>query len=305
MTCPICRCPEQRKLFSMTDRLGLVPGQFHVFECAGCGGQFLDPMPDPDLKDPYFEQYWGEKNKGLGPLARLELAYKRMLDKLELSRLRPRLPAGARVVDIGCGDGDALAILHEWGYECWGLDTSPAGVEAVRGRLPIETRLGSVLNHDLEAGSFDLARMSHVMEHIPDPARAAAEVCRLLKPGGLACIIVPNAASLEQRLTGRHWFPYFPPRHVIFFTPGSLSRLLENAGLEVEDVSYPWLLGATFNSSVAPFLNYFRSQGKQGLGGLVFRLANAALAVATIPLSIVGGLLRRGPSVMVLARKPK
>lgn len=287
----------------MPDRLGLVPGEFRIVACQECGGQYLDPMPDSGLKDPYFEIYWGSDGKLSNPLLRLAMAYKKFVDASVLRRIAKLLPNRARVLDIGCGSGDNLAILHEWGFECWGLDQSHAGVEAVRSRLPIEVRLGSVDRNDLEPGSFDMVLMSHVMEHIPEPVRAAEEVGRLLRPGGLACIIAPNHASLERALMGRHWFPYFPPRHVIFFTPKSLGLLLERAGLKIEKVMYPWLQGAALSSSIAPFLNFYHSKRRGGVGGAMITLINAAVAAASIPLTIAAGIVGRGPSVMILAKK--
>lgn len=178
MACPICQSNQSRELFRMPDRLGLVPGEFRIVACQECGGQYLDPMPDSGLKDPYFEIYWGSDGKLSNPLLRLAMAYKKFVDASVLRRIAKLLPNRARVLDIGCGSGDNLAILHEWGFECWGLDQSHAGVEAVRSRLPIEVRLGSVDRNDLEPGSFDMVLMSHVMEHIPEPVRAAEEVGR-------------------------------------------------------------------------------------------------------------------------------
>lgn len=304
MNCPICESRQQEELFIMPDRLGLVPGEFRIVRCPECSGQYLDPMPDPDLKDPYFEQLWGTAGKSSGPLIRLEKIYKRMLDTLELLRIKRRLAPGARVLDIGCGDGDSLAILHRWGFECWGLDSSPAGVKAVRERIPIEARLGSIYQNDLPAGTFDLVLMSHVMEHMPEPARAAAEVNRLLKPGGLACIIVPNVDSIEQRLGGRHWYPYLPPRHVLFFTPKSLARLLERAGLQVMKRSFSWLKGGSFVASLAPRMNFLHDLRQSGATQLLVRVTYALLGIASVPISIAAIMAGHGSAIMIMARKP-
>ncbi len=306
MICPVCQFAGSHEIRRMPDRLGLVAGQFRIVQCdePGCRVQYLDPMPDPNLKDPYFEIYWGSEGKVSTPLSRLAMRYKKLVDASVLRIFKPLLRERARVLDIGCGSGDNLAILHEWGFECWGLDQSPAGVEAVRARLPVEVRLGSIFQNDLEPGSFDLVLMSHVMEHIAEPARAAGEVQKLLKPGGIACIIVPNHESFETKLMGRHWFPYFPPRHVIFFNPSALARLLKGAGLKVYRVAYPWLQGAALSSSIAPFLNYYHSKRRGGIGGAIATLTNASVAAASIPFTVLSGMLGHGPSVMVLAQKP-
>lgn len=291
MVCPVCQSTESHEIRRMPDRLGLVPGEFHIAQCENpeCGVQYLDPMPDPGVKDPYFEQCWGSERRQ-GILNRLGNWYNRKLDALELWRLTRRLPAGARVLDIGCGNGDSLEILHRWGFECWGLDQSPAGITAVRDRIPIEVRLGSIYENDLGDGTFDMILMSHVMEHLPEPARAASEVRRLLKPGGIACLMVPNADSLEQRIAGWDWFPYLPPRHVVFYTPKSLAKLMHGAGFKIEQNGFSWLKGGSFVTSLAPKVKNNR-------------IICAMLAALSVPLSIFAVMIGRGAAVMLVAKK--
>ncbi|MFP5478358.1 MAG: class I SAM-dependent methyltransferase [Alphaproteobacteria bacterium] len=107
------------------------------------------------------------------------------------------LPGGARVLDLGCGQGFYLPLYAELGLMATGVELDPLP------RAQAERRaagLGfTVLDAPAEAlplpdAHFDAVVMSEVLEHLPDPAPALSGVARVLKPGGLFLATVPNAA---------------------------------------------------------------------------------------------------------------
>jgi SAM-dependent methyltransferase len=79
--------------------------------------------------------------------------------------------------------------------------------------------------------------MSEVLEHIPDPAAFCLTAGRLLKPGGLLCVAVPNEFSpFQQALqAGCNFSPWWlqPPHHINFFNFDSLENLLARCGFTV------------------------------------------------------------------------
>lgn len=159
--------------------------------------------------------------------------------------LRESIPAGAVVLDAGCGSGRIFRYELEPGCRVVGVDIgaelrdNPNVGERVRGdaqRLPFA------------GASFDAVLASHVMEHLTEPERALAEVARVLRPGGRLLLLTPNrfhyvplvAGLLPQRL--HVWFnrrrgveerDVFPTLYRAN-TAGRLRRLLEGAGLTVE-----------------------------------------------------------------------
>ena len=74
-----------------------------------------------------------------------------------------------------------------------------------------------------------------VLEHLVDPAGAVAQIAALLEPGGLLFATVPDAGSALSRALGRRWWSVLP-MHVQHFTRGSLTRLLEQGGLEIVSI---------------------------------------------------------------------
>jgi SAM-dependent methyltransferase len=100
---------------------------------------------------------------------------------------------GERVLDVGCGTGSlASALLADHpGVEVVGVDPSPAFVAAARARVP-EARfeVGDAQDLNFGDGSFDRSFSMLVLNFVPDPALAAAEMRRVTRPGGsvAACV---------------------------------------------------------------------------------------------------------------------
>jgi len=104
---------------------------------------------------------------------------------------RHPLPAGARVLDVGCGTGELESRLAPLFPEAsfLGLDLEEPHLERARERCAsfgarVRFQPGDALALSFESGSFDLAVSRHVLQALPDAPRAVAEMARVLKPGG-------------------------------------------------------------------------------------------------------------------------
>jgi SAM-dependent methyltransferase len=101
------------------------------------------------------------------------------------------LPANARILDLGCGTGEATARLAAMYPDArlTGVDVGPEVLAvaqrrhaAAAPRLDFELGDGYALRFD--SGSFDLALCRHVTQMVPEPERMLGELTRVLKPGG-------------------------------------------------------------------------------------------------------------------------
>jgi len=102
----------------------------------------------------------------------------------------------ARVADIGCGSGAFTGLLAERGYDARGLDISPKLIALARRKFPaIDFQEGDAENLPFASGSLDGVLLSGLVHHFPDPRRLAAEVYRVLKPGGRFMAFDPNRAN--------------------------------------------------------------------------------------------------------------
>ena len=100
--------------------------------------------------------------------------------------------------------------------------------------------------------------MWHVLEHLPDPVAQLRRIGTALKPGGIVAIEVPNYASAVARRMGRAWPSLEPDVHVSQFTPETLRKALDRAGLQPTRVE---------TVPITPYLPRLRRCGPRHLVG--------------------------------------
>jgi len=100
------------------------------------------------------------------------------------------LPAGARILDAGCGSGRNMIELARHG-SVTGVELSRPSVELARARSSGEVIEGSVLELPFESDSFELVVSLDVIEHLEDDLGALRELHRVVAPGGALLVTVP------------------------------------------------------------------------------------------------------------------
>ena len=151
------------------------------------------------------------------------------------------LPAGASLIDLGCGNGSNIATLRGKGWKLTGVDFSKSGIEIARKTWPDVRFEVADVSEDLSAlghGSYDAVVSTEVIEHIFLPRKFTANCMRRLKPGGLLIVTTPYNGYLKNvgvSLAGwsdRFWNPLWDYGHIKFWSVDTLSRLLYEAGFE-------------------------------------------------------------------------
>lgn len=108
---------------------------------------------------------------------------------VRMAGFKPRM----RIADLGCGSGVFTSLLHELGFEPIGLDISPKLIAVGRSKYPeVEFLEGDVEHLPFPPSSLDGVLLSGLVHHFPDPSRCAAEVYRVLRPGGTFVAFDPN-----------------------------------------------------------------------------------------------------------------
>lgn len=115
-----------------------------------------------------------------------------------------QIRSGQRLLDVGCGLGDAaLALCINLGHqgEVVGIDGSEvmlaeARVRATDAPCRVRFTVGDAGALDEPDASFDAVRSERMLQWVPDPARAVAEMARVLRPGGLVCLTDSDWSTL-------------------------------------------------------------------------------------------------------------
>ncbi|HEX2289736.1 MAG TPA: class I SAM-dependent methyltransferase, partial [Pseudonocardiaceae bacterium] len=118
--------------------------------------------------------------------------------------LASRFTTGARVLDLGCGEGFGPALLAAEARKVVGIDIDPQTVEHAathHSRGNLEFSLGSMIDPELLAGAppFDVITCFEALEHVEEQDTLVAVVRRLLAPGGLFLTSTPDVAVYSHQ----------------------------------------------------------------------------------------------------------
>lgn len=237
-----------------------------------------------------------------------DMALKRRARRI-VEELNPQ--TGDKILDVGCGDGYYLYLLSNLGLKLklTGTDFDPNALASARKNLK-GTRI-PLVQADLMKGlpfpdnSFDKAVMSEVAEHLPNDVKGLKEVYRVLKPGGILCLTVPNSNYpflwdpvnwVLERLFNTHirsgfWSGIWN-QHLRLYKQEEIEGVIKKAGFEVETVeSLTWwslpfnhnllhlaaraLYGGGFSPKVASAVSKYEKKTKRpALINLAFKIVS-------------------------------
>lgn len=230
INCPLCSSKSFAPFLSCRDHVRDGTAEYLLVCCNSCRLIYVNPPPEPEqLTLSYSDEYrdWigvdvatpvqGIKHLGL---RRKRRALEKYSDGL------------GRLLDVGCGEGNFVLEARLSGWDAVGteVDSHQAALASRIGGA--EVRVGDLTDCHFEEESFDVVTMWHVLEHLRNPLETLAEVHKLLKPGGLLIVMVPDCSCLAARLFKASWSGYDPPRHLCNFSPDVLEDALVRAGFD-------------------------------------------------------------------------
>lgn len=235
-SCLVCGSTERTYLFEGRDRLHGLPGRFPVVRCLTCGSAYLAQRPI-DLSDyypadsyaAYYNETTNQKHYSSGPGRRFGLMQRqRLLEALK--------PAGGRLLDVGCGAGDFLALMQSHAnWQVSGLEPSPEAARYAQAVRNLSVVTGTLPCLDMQDGAYDVITMWHTIEHVPNALEVLVEARRLLRSKGVLVVGLPVSDSLEAKWFGPNWAGYDVPRHLTTFTRASLIGLMNKSRFRAEE----------------------------------------------------------------------
>ena len=224
--CPVCHGTRTRGDF--------VKDGILYFSCSECKFRFSRPQENANFRaniggfENAYIQYFGPDP---ADTANFKSLWSYMSNSASLE--------GASLLDIGAGSGKWVRYLASRGVDAHGVEPSDAVFDYFLKGDPRFFHGGLSDYRAKHSGRrFGLVTCLDVIEHVPDPGALLRGIADVLEPNGHAFLSCPDGSSLCARLLGRQWHHY-NCYHYSFFSPQTLSRAADEAGLKIKHVFHP------------------------------------------------------------------
>lgn len=225
----VCALCGERAIATVCTAGTIAGKQFSIGRCMRCGlDRSLPVLSDEELAIYYEPRYYGRR----------KLLFDTLINRTRVRYLVSLLPKSATVIDVGCGSGSFLALLRQrTGVRVWGTELS-SRKEANDNEIGMAVTYAPLWDAGFPEASSHAVTFWHTLEHMTDPTRTLRSAYRVLVPGGILMIEVPNMNSWQARVGGRHWFHLDVPRHTFHFTPATIRALLAKTGFTIIRIRY-------------------------------------------------------------------
>jgi 2-polyprenyl-3-methyl-5-hydroxy-6-metoxy-1,4-benzoquinol methylase len=247
--CPVCGEQEYTPLEKFN-------GQYGVVSCVKCSSNYVNPSPNLDALDYYYNNC--ECNKQLGSLLKERVGKKGVILSerttlvLEIIRKLLEDKSKIRILDVGCNSGHFLyelkqALIEENYASKVSLEGIDIDMVAVQNPVDNEIRLHHSSAEEFVSKSehkFDLILHFELIEHLHNPYEFCCALYKLLNDKGLMYFHTPNALGLDNTVLSYNDFRplahgIFPPMHLNAFTTQNVTHFLIRCGFNVNKIETP------------------------------------------------------------------
>ena len=231
--CPVCDSININKISTASDYL--VSGEsFNIMECEKCSLRFTSPIPNENEIGKYYES-----DKYISHAKRVtsifDLVYK-IIRKFTLQSKRKTVEQFSKkqsgtLLDIGCGTGDFLIKMKNYGWEINGVEINNSA------RAIAEKSIGKTIFNQNEFFNsdkkYDAITLWHSLEHLHELKKYLQKISKSLNANGVVIIAVPNYNSSDAEYYQKDWAAYDVPRHLYHFSFDSMLELMTGFGFEL------------------------------------------------------------------------
>jgi len=211
--------------------------------------EVVDKPTDQELSDYYANKYYQTERANYRksyPEEELEVIRAKVSQRLhKVEEIRGGGRRLGRVLDVGCGEGFALAEFQRRGWEVEGIDHSVEGLRAMNPELLEHVEQGNVfelLETRISDGeTYEVVWLNNVLEHVTEPLDLLKSLRKLIADDGVLVVTVPNDFSeLQERLLAegeipeRFWVAL--PDHLSYFSSDSLKATANATGWRCDSI---------------------------------------------------------------------
>jgi 2-polyprenyl-3-methyl-5-hydroxy-6-metoxy-1,4-benzoquinol methylase len=299
VSCVLCGSNQCAPLYEVAD-YWLENLQTHVqlVRCEQCGLVYQNPRPGIQQMSAFYPpeyevfQSGNRQQQGLG--------YRYGMRRR--SAFITRYQQSGKLLDVGCASGLFLRWMEQAGdWQVYGVEPSDHAAQSAR-QQGLQVITGTIEDARYPAAFFDVITLWDVVEHLHDPVAALLEAQRVLKPGGLLVMRLPNLDSIDARLFGKYWAGLDAPRHLYVFGIQNLNDLLQKTGFQAVEM----------NSQVGGYLNFVKSvrfslvgkgAGRFAKNFFIGMLSSIPARLCLAPFFTLKDMHLRGSEVVVVARR--
>ncbi len=233
--CRFCGSEHSDSKFKAIDTFDTL---YEIRQCAECRCWFLYPPPtEEQLSQAYNKAYYGAAEE------KFTFFYvEKLLDLFRRRRAKKivkLVPEHSSILDIGCGNGDFLNYISKMGnYQLYGIERDEIASKRAALKTNIHLQSTALSETDFGENFFDIITLIHVFEHLWSPEQTLSIISNILKPGGILIITIPNIGSWQAKLFKGNWLHLDPPRHLLFFEPNDLIRIMQEKGFSLVKEQY-------------------------------------------------------------------
>ena len=185
----------------------------------------LKTIPHPKNVDAYYESedYLSHDDSQTSFFAKCYQFAKRWNLKSK-KQLIAKHAMNGKILDIGAGVGDVVAILKNAGYDAIGYEPSEkARSFAARKGIMLLNQTDSI-----ESKSIKVISMYHVLEHVPDFEKQIHQIQNWLSKDGILILALPNYNSFDAKFFKKEWAGYDVPRHLYHFNKDAVGNIFQD-----------------------------------------------------------------------------
>ena len=285
-------------------------GKYQVVQDPVYGYQRLDPLPDDKELTRFYESKYYDliRKGGRAPELRRLMAggeegerERRWLHETlytDILYVMNKFSPDKQVLDVGCGVGEFLSFMKDKGWNAVGIEPSQEAAAAAKNKgldvrtVTLEEFARTTAKKNFK--TFGVVTLLNVLEHTPHPERVIELAGKILAPGGVICVRVPNdftqiQLEAQKALKKDPWW-ISPPDHINYFNFRSLQNTLEKLGFEIvyTQGDFPMELfllqgdDYTGNSELGSQCHWRRVHFETSISGELRRRMYQALALAGI-----------------------